>query len=589
MVDDKTILFTLICKNDAEAKKQLSLMSVINELSDFKFNVNVEIKSGSLAATCNRIQKSSTAKYKFFLTEPIVFLNPHLITQIVINFLEYPNFGMLGLYGSEMPVSGDYTKAKNIYGKYFYKEKEEVRSLIGKMPILYQEVYMIESGFFATSKDILFDENMDDDFFIAAQCCRYRQAGYNVGVVYLEAVYLIFSEYNSIYKSKTDQENYNLQLKEFREAYKDIVTPLVSICIPTYNQPLFFEIALQSALDQTYPNIEIIIGDDSTNEETKDLIQPYLEQYDNIKYFYHGKPLGQKGTKNTTFIVNKSSGEYINILFHDDIIMPEKISLMMEYFAKDFDRNIKLIVSSRMEIDENNQVTGRRNPIQFLKNEIMNGEKVARQMLFSMKNILGELSTALMRKSDLILRSPITGKNIFDIGVFCGVKDRAYGDMGTWLNLLKSGGKCVFMKDVLNTSRRHYSANTNDPWIRVRLYLEWLNYLTLAWLNNIYLRNFSEYMFCCRNWKQSFENEFTPQKKQTYKNEEELFLLKVLEEAQYFVAAEKYHEVLDCSIRFLLDVLNGNNAIMPLIRRNSTTGLWEKADDGIMLHGKQRC
>ncbi|MEH7221468.1 glycosyltransferase family 2 protein, partial [Bacillus toyonensis] len=40
--------------------------------------------------------------------------------------------------------------------------------------------------------------------------------------------------------------------------------PLVSILIPTYNRPHYFQLALDSALAQTYPNIEIIIGDDST-------------------------------------------------------------------------------------------------------------------------------------------------------------------------------------------------------------------------------------------------------------------------------------------------------------------------------------
>ncbi len=45
--------------------------------------------------------------------------------------------------------------------------------------------------------------------------------------------------------------------------------PLVSVLIPTYNRPRYFEEALCSVLEQTYPNIEIIVGDDSTNEETE--------------------------------------------------------------------------------------------------------------------------------------------------------------------------------------------------------------------------------------------------------------------------------------------------------------------------------
>ncbi len=64
--------------------------------------------------------------------------------------------------------------------------------------------------------------------------------------------------------------------------------PLVSILIPTYNRPHYFKIALESALAQTYSNIEIIIGDDSTNDETATLIrEQYLPNYK--KYNIHSK------------------------------------------------------------------------------------------------------------------------------------------------------------------------------------------------------------------------------------------------------------------------------------------------------------
>ena len=70
-------------------------------------------------------------------------------------------------------------------------------------------------------------------------------------------------------------------------------SPLVSILIPTYNRPHYFKIALESALAQTYPNIEIIIGDDSTNDETEILInEQYLPNYKNITYIRNTTTLG---------------------------------------------------------------------------------------------------------------------------------------------------------------------------------------------------------------------------------------------------------------------------------------------------------
>ncbi len=60
--------------------------------------------------------------------------------------------------------------------------------------------------------------------------------------------------------------------------------------IPTYNRPEYFKEALESVINQTYRNIEIIIGDDSTNDETENLIKEnYLNNYDNIKYYHNRK------------------------------------------------------------------------------------------------------------------------------------------------------------------------------------------------------------------------------------------------------------------------------------------------------------
>ena len=60
--------------------------------------------------------------------------------------------------------------------------------------------------------------------------------------------------------------------------------PLVSILIPTYNRPDYFKIAFESALNQTYSNIEIIVCDNSTNEKTNEYIKPFLSNK-RVKYY----------------------------------------------------------------------------------------------------------------------------------------------------------------------------------------------------------------------------------------------------------------------------------------------------------------
>ena len=594
---DKTkMLFVIISKNEIEKQQYEKVLeglvfSIPVGLGDFTLDfLSIAREEGEpLGVTCNRIRKSNNAKYKIFLTKPVTKFDGSLTSYMVIKFFESPIEGIIGIYGSEMPISGDYTQAKNFYGSYSYKDAfGDVQKYSGKVPIYYQSVHMIDSGFFVTSGDIPFDEELNDDFVMAAQCCRYRQAGYGVSVVNYEDDKLIFWEDDCIYNLNNASTDYKDQLKIFTEKYKDIVTPLVSVCIPTYNQPFFLAMAIQSVMNQTYKNIELIIGDDSTNEDTKKTMDYYLERYDNIKYFYHGGPLGGKGSKNTVFILSKASGEYVNVLFHDDLIVADKISRMMEYFIRDLEGRISLVMSARMLVNEQNEIITKMNPWQPHEDTILNGEETARKILFTSRNFLGEMSTSLCKKSVFLTKNPETDKIIFDIGVFCGVKDMAYGDVGTWLNALKSGGQCVYIKDCLSAFRSHAAQNTHDPYIRLRLPLEMMGYINIAWLNNLYLHNFDEYKACCSNWYYAFDVSYLDHDDDS-ESADRKFLKNTLREMRKFVSNGKYHRLLDCTIRFFLNTLPEKNAIRPLVKKNKKTGLWEKADDGIMWHGDQRC
>ena len=71
--------------------------------------------------------------------------------------------------------------------------------------------------------------------------------------------------------------NFDSNSKEnFLNEYSSVLYPKVLVMIPTFNRPGYFKIALESALNQTYRNLEIVVSDDSTNDLTKELIQEYL-------------------------------------------------------------------------------------------------------------------------------------------------------------------------------------------------------------------------------------------------------------------------------------------------------------------------
>ncbi len=64
-------------------------------------------------------------------------------------------------------------------------------------------------------------------------------------------------------------------------------TPLISVIIPAYNSDRYIVQAVESALAQTFTNLEIIVVNDGSKDETHQVLQPYI---DRIRYFYQENP-----------------------------------------------------------------------------------------------------------------------------------------------------------------------------------------------------------------------------------------------------------------------------------------------------------
>ena len=91
--------------------------------------------------------------------------------------------------------------------------------------------------------------------------------------------------------------------------------PLVSICIPLYNNEKYIEDCIFSCLNQTYENIEIIISDNCSNDGSYEKISKFK---DNIKIFKND--IFVKMTQNWNVFKSKINGDYIIFLCSDDIL-----------------------------------------------------------------------------------------------------------------------------------------------------------------------------------------------------------------------------------------------------------------------------
>jgi glycosyltransferase involved in cell wall biosynthesis len=102
--------------------------------------------------------------------------------------------------------------------------------------------------------------------------------------------------------------------------------PLVTIAIPTYNRAeSYFLSALQSALSQTYSNIEMVVSDNCSNDHTQAMVRAIKDP--RIRYFRHDPGIGQKNNYN--FCIEQAKGNYVLLLHDDDLIDDDFVSACM--------------------------------------------------------------------------------------------------------------------------------------------------------------------------------------------------------------------------------------------------------------------
>ena len=98
-------------------------------------------------------------------------------------------------------------------------------------------------------------------------------------------------------------------------------TPLVSVIIPTYNGADFLGEAIQSVLEQTYTNLELIVVDDASPDNTEDIVKKFDDR--RLKYIAHEKNNGVGQARYTG--LQASKGEIIFLLDQDDYFHPDKL------------------------------------------------------------------------------------------------------------------------------------------------------------------------------------------------------------------------------------------------------------------------
>ena len=135
--------------------------------------------------------------------------------------------------------------------------------------------------------------------------------------------------------------------------------PLISIIIPCYNHEKYIEDSIQSIIEQTYSNIEFIIIDDGSKDQSVEKIQamlPACEQRFERIYFNTRPNKGLCATLNEALMLCR--GKYVSIIASDDIMLANKTKLQVDYLEKN--SHVSGVFSGIEIIDSNNQIIDKR-------------------------------------------------------------------------------------------------------------------------------------------------------------------------------------------------------------------------------------
>ena len=103
------------------------------------------------------------------------------------------------------------------------------------------------------------------------------------------------------------------------------VKSLVTVCVPVYNGESFLKETLQSIVDQTYSNIEILVGDNASEDKTPEIVKGFVSKDNRVKHLRIEKNICFSANCNR--LINQASGEFIAIYHADDVydkLMVEK-------------------------------------------------------------------------------------------------------------------------------------------------------------------------------------------------------------------------------------------------------------------------
>lgn len=233
--------------------------------------------------------------------------------------------------------------------------------------------------------------------------------------------------------------------------------PLVSICIPTYNGQKFITDAMDSAINQTYRPLEIVVSDDASKDATLEMVKSFQNKTDIPIHIFAYKPSGIGANWNHS--IKKSKGEYIKFLFQDDILAPTCVEKMMEIAVAN--KEVGMVYSKRDFLFDSADAKSiewiqlySNLHLSWKKNLIINREVTKGTDLLKDENLLNFPENKIGEPTAVLLKKEVFEK----VGYFSEVLKQTL-DIEFWYRLMKKYD-VVYIDEKLLSFRLHNNQAT---------------------------------------------------------------------------------------------------------------------------------
>lgn len=228
-----------------------------------------------------------------------------------------------------------------------------------------------------------------------------------------------------------------------------IFNPRITIAIPTFNRVYFLRQAIESALVQTYKNIEIIVSDNASTDASQQLLSSYQDK--RLVIIEQAQNIGM--VKNWNACLERATGDYFLLLSDDDALEPGAIEKLVEPFlSHSCSEAIGIVYGRTRIVDEQfHEITTYGGGMPY-----ETGLDFSISFLRGWRGVLP--CSILFRASDL---KELGGFNSDKYFVAC--------DAGAWMEIILRRGYVGYVSEIVSNYRMHHSNLTNatqiDSWI----------------------------------------------------------------------------------------------------------------------------